>query len=87
MASAMVASGTTVNCIDQLERAGINKRVRNPEEGVRLLVCLSKTVFNVINAVVGTHVATQAKLISGLPSKERILLDRFLKKFVTVLEG
>ena len=84
--STMVTSGTMTNRIDQLEKAGLVERVRNPEDGRGFLISLTDKGFTVIDAAVTAHVATQAKLVSGLPETDRAALNALLKKFAAGLE-
>lgn len=86
MDSTMVTSGTMTNRIDQLERAGLVERFRNPEDGRGFLISLSSKGFTVIDAAVTEHVETQAKLVSGLSADDRAALDALLKKFMAGLK-
>lgn len=86
IASTMVTSGTMTNRIDQLEKAGLVKRVQNPEDGRGFLISLTDKGFRVIDEAVEAHVRTQAKLVSGLSRKEQRELDALLKTFLTDLE-
>ena len=87
MASTMVTSGTMTNRIDQLEKAGLIERIRNPVDGRGFLVSLSKEGFEVIDAAVTEHVSTQAKLVAGLSDDERAQLDDLLKRFLKGFEA
>lgn len=86
IASTMVTSGTMTNRIDQLEKAGLVRRVQNPDDGRGFLVSLTDKGFRVIDEAVAAHVTTQAKLVSGLSEKERRDLDALLKTFLAGLE-
>jgi DNA-binding MarR family transcriptional regulator len=84
--STMVTSGTMTNRIDQLSKAGLVARVKNPDDGRSVVVSLSKAGFKVIDAAVVSHVATQDRLTSGLSKDEQKCLNRLLKKFLQSLE-
>ena len=86
MASTMVTSGTMTNRIDQLEKAGLVERIRNPDDGRGFLIALTKTGYEVIDAAVTAHVATQDKLVSGLSAADRKALNRLLKRFLADFE-
>lgn len=87
IASTMVTSGTMTNRIDQLEKAGLVERVRNPDDGRGFLISLTDDGFRVIDAAVAAHVATQEKLVAGLSKRERQDLDALLKTFLAEFEG
>ena len=87
MASTMVTSGTMTNRIDQLEKAGLVIRVRNPEDGRGFLVSLSARGREIIEDAVTAHVATQASLIAVLDDEQRAQLDDLLRSFLSGLEA
>ena len=86
MASTMVTSGTMTHRIDQLEKAGLVERIRNPDDGRGFLIALTETGYGVIDAAVTAHVATQDKLVSGLSAADRKALNRLLKSFLADFE-
>ena len=79
MATAMVASGTMTNRIDQLEKVGLVERLPNPEDGRSVLVALTPAGLARIEAAVTAHVATQNRLLAGLSPDERAALDAALR--------
>lgn len=86
IASTMVTSGTMTNRIDQLQKSGYVKRVKNPDDGRGFLISLTEKGFDVIDAAVTAHVATQGKLVSGLSDKEKATLDKALKNYQSKLD-
>ena len=86
IASTMVTSGTMTNRIDQLQKTGYVERVQNPEDGRSFLISLTDKGFEVIDAAVTEHVATQERLVSGLSEKKREELNRLLKAFQSGLD-
>ncbi|HIC82493.1 MAG TPA: MarR family transcriptional regulator [Kiloniellaceae bacterium] len=86
MASTMVTSGTMTNRIDQLDKAGLVERIRNPDDGRSVLIALTDKGFGVIDAAVTAHVRTQAELVAGLSKDERRRLNVLLKTFLTDFE-
>ena len=87
MASTMVTSGTMTNRIDQLEKAGLVERIRNPDDGRGFLISLTGRGFEVIDAAVAAHVETQGRLVAGLSRDERRALDGLLKRFLKDVEA
>lgn len=87
MASTMVTSGTMTNRVDQLEKAGLVERIRNPDDGRSVLIALTDKGFGVIDVAVTAHVRTQAELVAGLSEDERCRLNALLKKFLTDFEA
>jgi len=86
MVSTMVTSGTMTNRIDQLSKAGLVKRVKNPNDGRSVVVSLTKAGFNVIDSALTAHVKTQDRLTSGLSQDEQKRLNTLLRKFLKKIE-
>ncbi|RUR37925.1 MarR family winged helix-turn-helix transcriptional regulator [Vreelandella populi] len=87
MASTMVTSGTMTHRLQQLEKAGLIERVKNPADGRGFLISLSEKGLALIDEAVAAHVATQAELVSGLSDEQRVQLDELLKQFLAGLES
>ncbi|MCC2595884.1 MarR family transcriptional regulator [Pusillimonas sp. MFBS29] len=85
--STMVTSGTMTHRIDQLEKIGLVKRVRDPNDGRSFLISLSPKGRKVINGAVTAHVETQRKLVASLTDRQRAQLDDLLRQFLTGFEG
>ncbi len=86
MASTMVTSGTMTHRIQQLERAGLVERVKNPADGRSYLISLSAKGYELIDGVMSVHVETQARLVSVLTADQRAQLDTLLAQFLDGLE-
>lgn len=86
MASTMVTSGTMTHRLQQLEKAELIERVKNPADGRGFLISLSEKGFALIDEAVAAHVETQAELVSGLSDKQRAQLDALLKQFLNSVE-
>jgi DNA-binding MarR family transcriptional regulator len=82
----MVTSGTMTNRIDQLVKAGWVERIGNPNDGRSFIIALTDQGFALIDAVVTEHVATQARLTSGLNQEEQLRLNKLLDKFLDSFE-
>lgn len=80
MEATMVTSGSVTNRIDRLEAAGLVARRPNPEDGRGFLVALTEAGLARIEAAMGDHVATQARLLAPLDAEERRSLERLLRK-------
>ncbi len=87
MANTMVTSGTMTHRVDQLVRAGHVKRIRNPQDGRSVLIALTDRGLKVIDAAVTDHVASLARLTSGLTESEAKRLDRLLDRYLAALES
>jgi DNA-binding MarR family transcriptional regulator len=87
MASTMVTSGTMTNRIDQLVKAELVKRVRNPEDGRGFLVSLTPQGRELIDDVVTAHVEAQRKLVAVLTDEQRTQLDSLLRQFLHGIES
>ncbi|MGP9499386.1 MarR family winged helix-turn-helix transcriptional regulator [Halomonas sp. AOP43-D1-4] len=86
MASTMVTSGTMTHRLQQLEKAGLIERVKNPADGRGFLISLSEKGFVLIDEAIVAHVETQAELVSGLSDEQRAQLDALLKQFLNSVE-
>jgi DNA-binding MarR family transcriptional regulator len=82
----MVTSGTMTNRIDQLEKAGLVERRRNPEDGRGYLIRLTAKGFALVDAAVSEHVETQKRLVAGLPEAERVALNAILNTFTESID-
>ena len=86
LAATMVTSGTMTNRLDQLEKAGLVKRLDNPEDRRGVIIALTPEGLKRIDAAVAAHVANQQRMIAGLTPEERDALDALLKKFLATFE-
>ena len=86
LSSTMVTSGTMTHRVDQLEKAGLVERRRNPEDGRGFLICLTSKGYQVIDEAVTDHVATQEKLVARMSTKQRALLNELLRQLLQEFE-
>ena len=86
IASTMVTSGTMTHRIDQLEGAGLVKRLRNPNDGRGFVISLTPQGKSLAERSVAAHVETQARLVAALDDKERATLEGLLRKLLTGFE-
>ncbi|MBD8891601.1 MarR family winged helix-turn-helix transcriptional regulator [Roseibium litorale] len=87
MSTTMVTSGTMTNRIDQLEKAGLVERRKNPEDGRSIDIQLTPGGFELIDAALADHCATQKKLVEGLSSEDFNALDAIMTRFLAQFEG
>jgi len=83
----MVTSGTMTNRLDRLEAAGLVARTPDPKDGRGSVVSLTRNGFELIEQVIGDHVANQQSLTSALQEADRVELDRLLKKWLAMFES
>lgn len=86
LSSTMVTSGTMTHRIDQLEKAGLVERQRNPEDGRGFLICLTAKGRTVIDKAVSDHVVTQASLVKGIKPKQQARLNELLRLLLQEFE-
>ncbi|MCP1312904.1 MULTISPECIES: MarR family winged helix-turn-helix transcriptional regulator [unclassified Halomonas] len=86
MASTLVTSGTMTHRLQQLEKAGLIERIKNPEDGRGFLISLSEKGFALIDEAVGAHVDMQHALVGGLTDTQRDELDALLKQMLESLD-
>lgn len=80
LASMMITSGTMTNRIDQLEKAGLVRRVADPGDARKAIVRLTPKGTKRIEQAIVDHAATQRQLLMGLTSEEVGHLDKLLRK-------
>lgn len=79
-ASSMLTSGGITFRLDRLEADGLIRRV--PSDGDRRVMFaeLTNTGFEVIDEVLGAHLATERKMLAKLTAKEQKQLGDLLRK-------
>lgn len=86
LASTMVTSGTMTHRIDRLERAGLVRRIGNPDDARSVLIELTPEGLARIDAAVTDHSATQARLTAGLSAGEKAQMTDLLRKWLAGFE-
>lgn len=84
--SLLVASGTMTNRLDRLERRGLVTRVPNPEDRRGLDVQLTPEALELVDAIVGEHVANEERMLEPLSGAERAQLAAITRKLLAHLE-
>ncbi|WP_306256985.1 MarR family winged helix-turn-helix transcriptional regulator [Pararhizobium sp. IMCC21322] len=82
LSTMMITSGTMTNRIDQLEKQQLVRRIKSMEDRRSVQIALTEKGRAVIDEAVTAHVATQTRLVSSLPDKEREDLDQLLRKYL-----
>lgn len=86
LATMMVTSGTMTNRIDQLEKEGLVERIQNPGDKRSVLVQLTVTGRQIIDAAVTDHVATQSRLVQTIPAADRVILNDVLQNYLSNID-
>ena len=84
--SMMVTSGTMTNRIDRLAEKGLVRRVSDPEDRRGILVELTDQGRELIDSVLISHVANEARLLQPLSREEQSTLTELLRKWLSSLE-
>ncbi|WP_068083230.1 MarR family winged helix-turn-helix transcriptional regulator [Novosphingobium rosa] len=80
--AAMISSGSMTNRIDRLEKAGLVERRPNPQDKRGTLVALTAQGLDLIDRLVGQHVANQQAIVAGLKAEEQQMLSSLLAKLL-----
>lgn len=83
----MVTSGTMTNRIDQLVKAGLVERTRNPEDGRGFLVGLTEKGFKLVDEAATAHVETQKAITEKLSAEDLAALTALTKKYLATFEA
>ena len=85
--SLLVSSGTMTNRLDRLERRGLIERVPNPEDRRSVEIALTESGRELVDGVVGEHVAREREMLAPLSGRERETLTRILRKLAAHIEA
>ena len=72
--------------LDRLERAGYVERRSDPTDRRSVRVVLTAAGFDLIDAAVADHLATEERLLGDLDARERVALDAALRSLVRQFE-
>ncbi len=84
--SMMVTSGTMTNRIDRLAEKDLVRRVPDPEDRRGILVELTDQGRELIDSVLISHAANEARLLQSLSKEEQSTLAILLCKWLSFLE-
>lgn len=85
MSSMMVTSGAVTNRIDRLERRGLIRRYKDPDDGRIVRVALTTEGLRKIDSALPDHAANELQLVAALTPSERETLISLLRKLHTDL--
>ncbi|GAA1861601.1 MarR family transcriptional regulator [Pseudonocardia ailaonensis] len=81
----MLSPAAMTNRLDKLEAAGRVDRRLDPENRRSMLVTLTPAGLEMVDGVVGEHVANERELLSVLSAADRARLDVILKRLLAGL--
>jgi DNA-binding MarR family transcriptional regulator len=85
--STLVATGTMTNRLDRLEASGLVRRIPNPSDRRSLDVELTPVGLELVERMLGRHVAGEQEMLAPLSENERATLVRATRKLLAHLEG
>ena len=80
-ASTMVTSGAVTKRIDRLEKAGLVTRTVCADDARSRRIKLTTTGFELVDRLIGVHVANEHRLLSDLSELERSRLAHLLEQW------
>ncbi len=83
----LVTRGTVTGLLDTLQRQGLVRRVRHPDDRRMLLIELTETGRAVLRKTWGTHFPAQTEMVSVLSDSEKETLVGLLGKLQAHLEA
>ena len=82
----MRTSGAMTHRLSGLERAGLIRRVPDPEDGRGLLVELTRKGIDLVDQVAPEHLANEHRLLASISQEEQALLIELLRKLLAGFE-
>jgi DNA-binding MarR family transcriptional regulator len=82
----MRTSGAMTHRLYRLERAGLIRRVPDPQDGRGLLVELTRKGIALVDHVAPAHLANERALLAPLSEQEQTTLIDLLRKLLTAFE-
>jgi DNA-binding MarR family transcriptional regulator len=82
----MRSSGAMTHRLGELERAGLVRRVADPDDGRGLLVELTRTGLGLVDRVAPVHLANERELLAPLTASEVETLANLLRKLLIGFE-
>jgi DNA-binding MarR family transcriptional regulator len=84
--SLMRSSGAMTHRLTSLERAGLIKRMADPDDGRSVLVELTRKGITLVDGVAPQHLANEQTLLAALTEDERRTLAELLRKLLNSYE-
>lgn len=82
-ASTMLTSGAMTNRIDRLEEEGLVRRIKDKNDGRRVLVQLTQEGFKLIETATEARFETAMEALEGLSKRQRESLSNLLRMVLT----
>ncbi|CAH0442953.1 MarR family winged helix-turn-helix transcriptional regulator [Ralstonia pseudosolanacearum] len=76
----MLSTSAMTNRLDRLEKRGLIARQTDPDDRRGLRIVLTDAGFTLVDGLVASHLATEARMLAALSAKEREQLRRLLTK-------
>jgi DNA-binding MarR family transcriptional regulator len=83
--SLLVTSGTMTNRLDRLEKRGLIRRLPNPADRRALDIELTDEARELVDELIGEHVANEREMLEPLTESERVQLVRITRKLLAHL--
>lgn len=83
----MRSSGAMTHRLTSIERAGLIKRVADPDDGRSVLVELTRKGVRLVDRVAPLHLANEQRLLAALTEDERQKLAELLRKLLHSYEA
>jgi DNA-binding MarR family transcriptional regulator len=83
----MVTSSAVTKRIDRLERAGLVTRTVSPDDARSRRVRLTGAGVELVDRLMGRHIANEHRLVSGLSDRDRAQLAAILRRWGQSLES
>jgi DNA-binding MarR family transcriptional regulator len=85
--SLMISSGGLTHRLDRLEKAGLIRREKSPNDGRSVLVALTEAGIALAEKAIRTDMADEARFLNGLGPEEREALAGLLRKLIIGIEN
>jgi DNA-binding MarR family transcriptional regulator len=85
--SLMVGSGTVSHRLERLERRGLLRRQASRDDRRSVRVELTQRGRRIVDAAITELVETEARLLRGLSARDRVQLERLLRRLLASLEA
>lgn len=85
--SLMITSGGLTHRLGRLEKAGLVRREKSPEDGRSLLVVLTELGFQRAEEALRADMASEAQFLASLDATKRTALAELLKELLATLES
>lgn len=85
--SLMISSGGLTHRLDRLEKAGLVRREKSPDDGRSFLVILTEAGIALAEEAFRTDMASESRFLAALDAHEREALADLLRKLIVGIEN